>query len=56
MFCNLATDHFSGKFFSGCTPLGPTGSNNSGLMFVWPQGTESIAYTTGHTHNKDIII
>ncbi len=55
MLGNLATGHFSGKNFSRYIPSGPTGSNDTGLMFVWPPGTESIAGHT-NTQNKDIII
>ncbi len=47
VFGNLATGLYSAKFFSRCTSSGPTGSNDTGLMSVWPPGTESIA---GHTH------
>ncbi len=34
LFGNLTTGHFSGKIFSRCTPSGPTGSNDTGLMSV----------------------
>jgi hypothetical protein len=51
LFSNLATGHFSGKFFSHCTPSGPTGSNDTRLMSVWCPGAESIA---GQTHTDGI--
>ncbi len=47
MFGKLATGHFSGKFFSRCTPLGNTGSDDTGLKSVGPPGAESIG---GHTN------
>jgi hypothetical protein len=49
-FGNLATDHFSGKFFSKFSALGHTGSNDNGLMSLSCPGAEPIdCQTNKHT-------
>ncbi len=50
VFSNFATDHFSGNFSPDGTSLSDNGSNDKGLMSVWPPGAESIAgQTNKHT-------
>jgi hypothetical protein len=46
-FGNLATGHLSGNFPPYVPSSDDAGSNDTGLMSVWPPGAESIA---GHTH------
>ncbi len=43
---DLATGHFSGKFFSKISGSSPNGSNDTGLKSVWPPGAEFIAGQT----------
>ncbi len=55
-FGNLATGHFSGKFFSRFTPSGPTDSNDTGLKTVALPEVELIAVKTNRQTFLDIII
>ncbi len=52
---DLATGHFSGKFFSKIAGSGPDGSNDTILEFVSCPGAEPIecqTHTHTHTHTE----
>jgi hypothetical protein len=54
--CDLATGHFSGKFFSKIAGSGPDGSNDTILKFVSRPGAEPIeCQTHKHTHRIRIL-
>jgi hypothetical protein len=56
-FGNLATGHFSGKFFPKIVGSGHAGSNDTGLKSVSRPGAEPIeCQTHTHTQNTSIII
>jgi hypothetical protein len=50
-FGKLATGHLSGNFSTYVSSSGHAGSNDTGLMSVWPLGAESIAGQT-HKHTE----